>query len=125
MSTFILCFNSLCIFASATVAVVVKEFTQVVSLAKDVFEPEAAKGASRLSWTAERWAADRRRDHFQPHFDLVREMKNAYNCRLCLVARAKHHAITRTSLLFVTTAPPTVSSLALPAQLVGPHFQMH
>lgn len=40
-----------------------------------------------------------------PYFDLVREMKNAYNHRLRLVAHARQHGIKATARLFQTTVP--------------------
>ena len=40
-----------------------------------------------------------------PYFDLIREMKNAYNHRLRLVARARQHGIKATARLFQTTVP--------------------
>jgi hypothetical protein len=40
-----------------------------------------------------------------PYFDLVREMKNAYNHRLRLVESAKQRGIKPTARLFVTTVP--------------------
>ena len=40
-----------------------------------------------------------------PYFDLIREMKNAYNHRLRLVARARQHGIKTTARLFQTTVP--------------------
>ncbi len=39
------------------------------------------------------------------YFDLVREMKNAYNHRLRLVESAKHRGIKPTARLFATTVP--------------------
>src|SRR5216683_6836328 len=39
------------------------------------------------------------------YFDLVREMKNAYNHRLRLVESAKQRGIKPTARLFVTTVP--------------------
>ena len=39
------------------------------------------------------------------YFDLVREMKNAYNHRLRLVESAKQRGIKPTALLFTTTVP--------------------
>ena len=39
------------------------------------------------------------------YFDLVREMKNAYNHRLRLVAHARQHGIKATARLFQTTVP--------------------
>ena len=40
-----------------------------------------------------------------PYFDLIREMKNAYNHRLRLVAHARQHGIQATARLFQTTVP--------------------
>ena len=40
-----------------------------------------------------------------PYFDLIREMKNAYNHRLRLVAHARQHGIKATARLFQTTVP--------------------
>src|SRR2546428_11838501 len=42
---------------------------------------------------------------FARYFDLVREMKNAYNHRLRLVESAKQRGIKPTARLFVTTVP--------------------
>ena len=39
------------------------------------------------------------------YFDLVREMKSAYNHRLRLVASARDHGIKPTARLFATTVP--------------------
>jgi hypothetical protein len=39
------------------------------------------------------------------YFDLVREMKDAYNHRLRLVESAKQHGIKPTARLFATTVP--------------------
>src|SRR5881628_2733356 len=55
------------------------------------------------------------------YFDLVREMKDAYNHRLRLVESAKQRGIKPTARLFVTTVLPSAngcgafSSTALPA----------
>src|SRR5713101_3558530 len=40
-----------------------------------------------------------------PHFDLVREMKNAYNHRLRLVESARQRGLKPTARLFATTVP--------------------
>jgi hypothetical protein len=46
------------------------------------------------------------------YFDLVREMKNAYNHRLRLVESAQQRGIKPTARLFATTAPPSASGCA-------------
>lgn len=46
-----------------------------------------------------------------PYFDLIREMKNAYNHRLRLVAHARQHGIKATALLFQTIVPTVLKWL--------------
>ena len=60
-----------------------------------------------------------------PYFDLVREMKNAYNHRLRLVEHARQHGMKPTARAFATTVPTVRKWLRRFKQLVPKGLREH
>lgn len=69
------------------------------------FQARAARVFSTARRPAAARAAYNRRPVTAPYYDLIREMKNAYNHRLRLVESARQRGIKPTARLFATTVP--------------------